>query len=374
MTIGTQRPTRALSLLIIVFMLALTISPLAVGAQAPAPDVTKTAEYNIGFDCPVSATLDPDQTTLWILMDNCITKNFTLQGFKLADGSPIDANADHFVDTLAPLDGLFPFSNTMPLAFTPDGIADVLYNENENYDTRNLRISLTTDQAPASTLTLLTNDTLQDLIPGYAGYPETITYNSDHTLAVVADTTIFHIIDLKVGKDLLQVEALVSTDYSTASFSKDNQHLYITTAKNLEDANDTASTLNIYSLPDGKLLKTYDVPSFWNIVSPDERYVAAPIGGQYDAALLITDLEMGSISQPILVNEPAHKVMECLNTKKNVSDVDFKASGELPVRDLIWLPDSSGFLTVNSYLGQRAGGRDSICNFDYSRLRVYHVQ
>ena len=353
--------------------LVCVISPLAVTAQTTAPQITRTAEYDMGFDCPVAATFSPDQTTLWVLMDNCGNGDFTLHGFKVADGSPVEASADHFASSLTELEDQYLYAYYVPLAFTADGAIDILYNENEKSEAHNIRFSLTADQPPASNLTLLTNDTIQTLIPGYGGYPESTTYSTDHTLAIVVDTKTFHIIDLQAGKDIFQIEEPISTDHSSASFSSDNQHLYLTTGKNIDNPNDSASTLTVYSLPDGKLVKTYDLPSDWNIVSPNGRYVAGYVGGQYDAALLVTDLETGSISQLSPVNEPAHLVTECLNTKKNVSDVGFKATGELPMIDLIWLPDSSGFLTVNSYQGEAAGG-GSLCIFNYSRLRTYKVQ
>ncbi|MEP6985297.1 MAG: hypothetical protein ABI970_06860, partial [Chloroflexota bacterium] len=79
-------------------------------------------------------------------------------------------------------------------------------------------------------------------------------------------------------------------------------------------------------------------------------------------------------SQPITIPEKPHAPTECLNSGKKISaDVGFMTRGDLFVMDLIWVPDSSGFATVNSYLGDGSGG-GGFCAFDYSRLRVYQVQ
>lgn len=369
-----QTPTRAL-ILTVFFIAALGITPLIVNAQNDAPQVAQTAEYNIGFNCPVSATLAPDQTILWVLMDNCGNRKFTLQGFQVTDGSPIKAADDNFAGALAPLTDQWIYVDTRPLAFTPDGAVDVRYNNADTYDALNLRLSLTGDQPPTTDLKLLTRDAVQVLIPGYDGYLETTTFNAHHTLAVVPNegTSALHIFDLRTSAELFQIEFPSANAVSAASFSPDDQHLYITTLKNPDDVSDNNSTLNIYDLKNGKLIKSYNVPSYLNSVSPDEHYIVGLVGGQFDAALLITELETGKSSPPILVNEQPHQVTECLNSGKKVSDVGFKTRGELPVRDVVWMPDSSGFLTVNSYLGDGAYG-GSICNFNYSRLRAYSVQ
>jgi len=357
--------------LMLITLFALIV-PLTINAQADSLQVTQTAEYNIGFDCPMTAVLSPDQTVLWILMNNCGQGGYNLLGYNVADGSPVKADDKNFADALSPLTNQWIYPDTKPLGFTPDGAVDLRYNDPDTYDALNLRLTLTGAEPPTSDLTLLTNDTIQKLISGYAGYPENVTYSPDHTLASIPDTAAFHIIDLKTGKELFQLDSQPTADYSRASFSADNQHLYILTLKKPDDTQDNSSTLNIYNLSDGKLLKTYDVPTYINVISPDERYIVGQVGGQFDAGIVITNLETGSASQPILVNEPPHPVTECLNTGKKLKGLDFKTRGELPVRDIIWLPDSSSFFTVNSYLGDGAAG-GTICIFNTSRLRQYKV-
>jgi len=189
-------------------IVALGISPLAISAQAATPQVTKTAEYNIGFDCPVTATIAPDQTALWVLMNNCGSGRYTLQGFQVSDGSPVKADEENFAGVLLPLKDQWIYTDTRPLAFTPDGAVDVRYNDTDTYDALNLRLSLTGEQPPAGNLKLLNLETVQNLIPGYDGYLETITFNNRHTLAVVSDegTKAFHVFDLRTGAEPFQIE------------------------------------------------------------------------------------------------------------------------------------------------------------------------
>ena len=364
-------------LIVLTIALVMLIAPLTAFAQT-APEVSLTAEYNIGFDCPASATLSPNQTALWVLMDNCGHGGFNLLGFNVTDGSPIKADDQNFADALTPLTDQWLYSDTRPLGFTPDGSVDVRYNDADTYDALNLRLSLTGDKPTPTELKLLTNEAVHTLFPDYDGYLETITFSTDHTLAVVPDegkyaTSTFHVLDLRTGKERFQLESTTSTDFSRLSFSPDNQHLYVSTLKNPDDTQDNSSTLKVYNLPDGKLLKTYDIPTYINYFSPDGRFVAGLVGGQFDAAMLVTDLETGSTSKPIFTNEPSHPVTECLNNGKKLRGLNYKTSGELPVIDLVWLPDSSGFLTVNSYQGEASGG-GSICIFNYSRLRQYKVK
>ncbi|MBI1278343.1 MAG: hypothetical protein GC179_09470 [Anaerolineaceae bacterium] len=364
-------PHRLSLLLIIAFVLTLCFAPLAVNAQTQV-NVTQSVEYKIGFDCPVTATLSPDATILWVLMDNCYNSGFNMLGFNVADGTPVQADANHFTEVLMPLKDMWIYADTRPMAFTPDGIVDLRYNDGDTYDSHNIRLSVTGGEATASDLTQLTNETVQQLIPGFAGYTETISYSPDHKFAVIPDTTTFHIIDLKTGKDLFQIDSQPTTDYSRAVFSADNQHLFISTLKKPDDMQDDSSTLAVYDVSDGKLVKTYDVPTYTNVISPDERYIVGRVGGQFDAGIVVTNLETGSFSDVVLINEPPHLVTECLNTGEKVSGVNFKTRGELPILDIVWMPDSSGFFTVNSYLGDVAAG-GTICIFNTSRLRQYKV-
>ncbi len=79
------------SLALLLAALILGTSIQAVVAQDQAPILTQTAEYNLGFDCPVATTLDPTGATLWVLMDNCFQSGFKLRAYNVADGTPLSS-------------------------------------------------------------------------------------------------------------------------------------------------------------------------------------------------------------------------------------------------------------------------------------------
>ena len=58
----------AILTILITLYAALTLN---VYAQNDTLPITRTAEYDIGLKCPVSVTLDPTQTAIWVLMNNC---------------------------------------------------------------------------------------------------------------------------------------------------------------------------------------------------------------------------------------------------------------------------------------------------------------
>lgn len=346
-----------------------SLLPLLTTAQDSLP-VTRTAEYDIGVRCPLSLTLDATQTQVWVLMDGCYNGGYTLQGYQLADGTPITTDVEQYTAALEPLKDQWIYSDTRPFAFTPDGAVDIRYNDPDTYSALNLRFTLDGSEPPATENVLLTNEVIADLIPDYSGYPETTTYNHDHTLAVVRDTSTLYIVDLPSGEIRFQLDFEPTTDFITASFSTDGQLMYLSTLVNGEDVTDYRSTLAVYSLPEGTLGETYDVPTYFNVVSPDNRYV---IGVDSEETLMVTDLETGVSSEPIIYSEPPRPLSMCYNSGLPApTGLDMQTSGELYVRDILWLPDSSGFVTVNTGQGQGLGGGRT-CIFEYSRMRVYAV-
>ncbi len=343
-------------------------------AQTASPVLTLEAEVDIGFDCPVSATPDPAGDILWVLMDNCDGGSYTLRGFRIADGSRVAGRGDDFAPALTDLRNGFVDSFVLPLAFTPDGALDIFYlayTAPRTEEIRNIRLRLDGGDPVDERAILPALETLQALIPGYDGYVGMTVYSPDHTRAIAIEETRFTIIDLQAGTVLLTIDAPEGTFGTIPGFSADGEVLVFPRLNAPEDFDRLDSTLRLYSLPEGDLLATYDVPSPSLWLSPDRRVVAALLG---DDQLIVTDLASGNTSQPIRIFEPPTPVRRCLNSGKEVSGVDYVTRGVLYLTGLIWLPDSSGFLTVNSYMGDGAQGSGSDCLFNYSRLRRYSVR
>jgi hypothetical protein len=348
------------------------IMGLSVSAQAEALSVTLTDEQDIGFDCPVTATLDPEGTTVWVLMNSCGTTRYSLRLFDVSTGAFLNDDDHAYTEALAGLnDSYADFGSSV--AVTSDGAISIIYSDSE-YNMMRLTIPAAVDGSAATEID--TSDALVSLLADYAEYPETTVYNADHTLAAAIGTDSLHVLDLETETELLEIDMPGSPDNAFPIFSEDGQQLYVTQLNNLDDMTDYTSVLSVYSLPDGELLNRYDVPSFLIWVSPNGQYAAARLGANDGSSedILVVDLTDNRVSEPISVFEPPHPVTTCLNSGNDVSDVDFTASGQLPVIDLEWLPDSSGFITLNSYGGEAAQGDSSVCSFNYSRLRHYAVQ
>lgn len=372
MATRSSRHRRPLLPVILALLILPSAFPPPAAAQTGAPALALQAEYNIGLDCPVSAALDTTGV-LWVLMDNCFDYDHTLRGFRVEDGSPVSAgSADDFAAALADLAEVFPWDTTM--TFTPDGALDIFYStytSPQTYDTRNLRLGIRTE-APADTRAILpTLQALEELIPGFAGYPEATVYSADHTRAVAVEETRFTVIDLQAGEVLLTMAIPAGTYGSFPTFTADGQLLAIARLNDPDDYNTLESTLTFYNLPGGEEVATIPVPTPYLWLSPDRRTAAALLDTD---TLIAIDLTSGNASQPLDIFERPTSVPRCLNNGQDVSDVGYTTRGDLYLMDLEWLPDSSGFLTINSYMGDGAQGSGSDCIFNYSRLRLYSVR
>ncbi|MCL4251703.1 MAG: hypothetical protein KJ065_26360 [Anaerolineae bacterium] len=364
-----QRPGFALLIVSLVVSASIRTS----GAQDSGLNLIQMAEYNIGFDCPVTSAMDSTGTTLWVLMDNCFQSGYSLRAYDVTDGTRL--TMDDYAEILSSLVGIDnyidPFSR--PMGFTPAGDLSIHYTNSENSETSTLLIPL----ASGGAATTETSASYNALLAQYSEFPEFSVYSPDHTRVVAAGGTSFHVLDVQAEAEIAEIHVEGSTDYALASFSMDGERLEVIRFNNPEDMNDYASTLLIYSLPDGALLKQYQVPSSAVWISPDERYAAVQlfsndIGEQSE--LVVIDLETG-VSSPAanLLEDPA-AVSTCLNNGHDVSDSGFMTSGYFSFPDVQWLADSSGLVVPLSYNGDGAAGDTSVCIFNYSRLRTYRVE
>lgn len=350
------------------------LSGLSVTAQGELVTVTMSAEYDIGFECPVASTLDETSTVLWVLMEPCLTPGHRLLGFKVADGTPVNSEGGDYVESLTDLEDAWITWWKNPFAFTAPDTVEIIYAEPENYDTRNLRLNLSSGETSSGDV-VMDYATIEGLIPGFDQYPEETVYSLDHALAAVANISSYHIIDLTSGTEVLRIDLETETYATQLSFSADNQRIYLATYKNPDDYDDFSATLQILSLPDGDVLQSLDVPSAILTVSPDEQYATAEVGSSDSttSTLFVVHLPSGSISEGLSLYEEPSKVMSCANRESDLSDVDFTNDGRLRLTGISWLPDSSGFVTSHSYRGIGAGG-GAPCVFDHSRMRIYRVE
>lgn len=356
---------------VFIVLLILGASILTSRAQDNGLNLTQTAEYDIGLDCPVTATLDPAGTTYWVLMDNCFQSNYSLHAYNIVDGTQVNSN--NYAEILKGLKGVYVDWAITPMGFTPTGDLSIRYNNAETYESINLLIPLATG-GEAVTQTSATYNTL---LAQYTDYPEFSTYSPDHTRVVAVGATSFHILDVQSETEIVEISAEGSTDNTIAGFSADGKHVHIIRFNNTENTNDHSSTLLIYNLPDGKLLKQYPVPSSAVWVSPDEAYAAVQNFSNNAgdlSELVVINLNSGVTSPASNLLENPAPVTTCLNTGNNVSDLSYVTSGRLSMPSLHWLTDGSGLVLPLSYNGEGAEGTGSSCIFDHSRLRTYTVK
>ncbi len=365
---------------IIILMLSALFSMAFSATAQDSPTVILQSELNIGFNCPVAATVSPDQAQLWIMTDNCVGSGYAILIYDIASESFIQVRNDDF----APFFETLTFeqwvaSYVSPFAYTANDTLELIFADSiQDYDTGRIVAPISGDGSAESTTILLTLETLQNLIPGYAGYPESTVYNADHSIAAVSDVASIHILDLHSGDELFVIDTPDGSESYFPVFAPDGQSLYVSRLLNPDDITDNSASLSVYSLHDGAVTATYEVPTAFLWPSPDNQWIAGTIpdpsgDDSGDSLLIVANLATGNVSQPLPINEPTRRAAECVNDGRSIADLDFTVEGDLPISSLIWLPDSSGFYTTNSYGGDAiSGGRP--CFLDYSRLRLYSIQ
>lgn len=347
-------------------------SSLTSMAQDNSLNLIQTAQYNIGFKCPVASALDPTGTTLWILMNNCLKSGFAVSAYNIADGSQV--NEDDYADALMGLAGpdVFVDPFVRPLAFTPEGDLSIRYTDFQTSESFNLIIPL----ASGGEATTETSAAYDVFLAEYSDYPTFSVYSPDHTRVVATGGTSFHILDVRTQTEIVEIPADGVTDSALALFSVDGERLEVTYSNNPDDPNDHASTLFIYSLQDGALLQQYQVPSPVLWISPDGTYAAVNLFSNNIGdlnELVVIDLETGFTSPASNLDEDPTPVTTCLNSGNDVSENGYMTDGRFSFPDLHWLADSSGLVLPLSYGGDMAV-MGSICIFNYSRLRTYKVE
>jgi hypothetical protein len=367
------------------FMLCvLGIASITVFAQDDTVTLSKTAEYDIGFACPVASVLDPSQTEIWILMDNCFGYLHRIATYRVADGSQIDGY--DYQAELAPL-GLstsdFSYStyvdySTNPMVFTADGDLSIHYfwydYSDEPAELPIIGYSVLIPIASGGAVSITADSSLDVLLSQYTEYFEGAVYNQNHTQLAIGGDSAVYIIDLETETEVAEIAG--NGDYFTQlRFAADGLSLQAIYLANPEDFDDNSATLYVYSLPDGELLQEYALPAYIGALSPDGTLIALHSASNDGTTsdLLVLDLATGNISPALSMYEDPTPVTTCLNTGNDVSDADFVTDGTFFTPELHWLADNRTIVAAFSYGGDGAGGGGQPCIFDYSRLRIYSV-
>ena len=329
-------------------------------AQGDGPSFAQVAEHDIGFDCPVTTALDSEAGALWVLMNNCGWTGYWLQAYDVNSAVPLLAEPLQLDGIDGDQYSLWAYDT--PLGFTAEGALELIM-----FDLDNQNVIFHIDPATGEvTLQAEAADRLNALLQPYSEYVDMAVFSPDHHYAIPAtEDGSLYVVDLTTETLVFQMEA----DRPQASFAPDSQLLYVALLDD-PDQWDSSAALTVYRLSDGTLVQEAALPSGFIYPSPDGRFVAAQIG---DDQLGVVDLATGAASAVLPMWEVPHHVTTCLNRASDVSDADFRTSGQLWLAGLQWLPDSSGLLTANSYAGDGAASGIGPCIFNYSRLRQYVV-
>lgn len=347
-----------------IFRMAIFCVILAHGLTSAAQDVTLTLldEQDIGTDCPAATALQPGTDVMWVLMDNCGGYRYSLRAYDLSSGDwasaapiPLDAIDSERYE-------VYPFS--APVGFTPDGTLQIMA---ANRDDDNFTRFVVDAQSGAVTSDAA--EELNALLRQYSQYPAfATTFSGDFRYAAVSDDdgTMFHILDFASGDVLFEIE----TPGGIPVFS--GERLYVSAPQEPENYENFDGTLFVYSLPDGAVIQTLELPISVVYPSADGRYIAIEVASNEvgKEQLAVVDVETGSMSGLLPVSVPPRRATTCHNNGRDISDLDLTASGKLFIRGLAWLPDDAGFITINAYDGAQT---NTGCIFEYSRARRYGV-
>jgi hypothetical protein len=337
-------------------------------AQEKTLTLTLTTEHEIGFECPIASTQQPGTDTMWVLVDNCRGLQFSLHAYDLKSGEALDT----VPILLDEIDGnVYAIYNLMPLAFTSNGTLELFAANNETDDIARFQID---PESGATTSDASADEQLNNFLRQFSDYPSfSVTFSPDHTRAISFDNDglALYVLDLVAEDVLFKLEGA----FSLSGFSPDSQQLYVGTLDDPDNFEADGSTVSIYNLPDDTVIQSLPLPISLVYPSPDGRYVAfqtAPNEGGTEQLGLV-ELATGAVSPLLKISIEPHKVLTCVNSGRNVSDVDLTTSGQMSLRALEWLPDSSGFVTANSYGNQVSGSSSNPCFWENSRLRYYQI-
>lgn len=351
----------------LMILLVIILSGISTTLHAQTTDnltLTLIEDRKIGTDCPQASALSPSGTTIWVLMDNCEFSDHYFLHFNVGSSDfELDTNnGEDYASSLLGLDEVYIdslLSSTLTVGV--DGFPQLLLPNSDGSIQ-----SVNTSTTPSSD-----NSALGEILSTISDYPEFSVFNNNHTMVAANGADGIHILDVATSTEVLSIEIEGGTDYVFPQFSPEGQSIDLIILNNPEDPNSSTSTLYRYSIPDGELQLELDLLSSLAWLSPNGQYVLLWMG---DDELVVTEPATGGVSDFLHMYDEPRLMTDCANdTSLDPSTLEVVWSGFLPPIGIHWLPDSSGFVTLNSYMGAGAESIGSTCAFSESRLRLYRV-
>ncbi len=352
----------------IVVLVVGMILPLWISAQGDTLTLTLTSEESIAFECLTTTTQQPSTSIVWVLFNNClfggVRTRLSLRPYDLLTRQAL---------TEAPLaisgidNSLYDIDRFVTaLAFTPEGDFIILASDNNTSGFTSFKVNLTSGEV---TLGAEGDERLNALLFQFSEYPiyEAV-FSADHRYAAIKGEEKLSVIEVATEELLFEVQA----DFPFAVFSPNSDKVYVTVLDNPDDFTVNNSTLTIYETASGEVLRSLSFPSFVTYPSPDGRYIGfqTVTSDGLNEELGIVETETGRISTLLPISEPPSAALACANTGRSLTDFNYQKTGTFNINGWHWLPDASGFITVNTHDGTLPG-RD--CLMDSSRLRQYTI-
>lgn len=332
--------------------------------ESPNVTLTLAEERRLGTDCPAASALSPAGDILWVLMHNCGYEDYYLLNFAIGDNSfEFKTNdGEDYTSALTGLDGIY-FDGLLnpPLSVGDNGSVQIqVYNSDGN-------IQMFRPSDGSSEV----NPALTEQIINTALYPEFAVFNPDQSAVAVIGEDAVHIFDTQSASEVLAITVEENIDYLQVRFSADGKSIDLIMPNNPDDPNATTATLYRYSVPDGELQMEQSLLTSLAWISPNGQYVLLWMG---EDELVVTEPATGGVSEILHMYDAPRAITECANEDGfDPTDLGATWDGFLPPMGINWLPDSSGFVVVNSYMGDGAASDNATCAFSESRLRRYTV-
>jgi hypothetical protein len=351
-------------------VLLLLLPVFSASAQDGGLQLTVVDEFDLGDACVVTGVISSDGSTVWTLVYDCIGDySASLQAFSVADGTLAGQSNGPFVMDIKG-QNLFGFDT--PIVLHDDGTVTADFVDWDTSTTASFAVDTATgtvtpvEESPR----LLTADAIYAALPDFTGYTDYLTYNRDRTLALVWDDVAFYIFDVAQGEVVMRFEPEGGTENAFPWFGPNRDRLYVSQMAEPGNYDNPAEILTLYTIPDGEQVAVYDVPHRIYSVSPDEQLlvVSTLVMGGDNESLAVYDLTTGALSESLPTRSTTVNLNICKNDGREAPMP--WTSDDPTLVDIIWLPDSSGFVTLQS---ETLSSGPNPCLTNDSRMRVYAV-
>jgi hypothetical protein len=353
-----------------ILLTVLVLLPQAGAGAQDAPQFSLVSEFSLGDLCPESGVASPDGSVIWVLQYDCIGDYaVSIQAFSVADGTPVGEPIGPFDMEISGSEMTWMDAPIMVLhddgTLTVDFVDTWDTGTTASFTVNTATGAITRD---ADSPRVLTPDAIFAAVPDFTGITDVLRYSADRSLALTQDDQALFVFDVASEQVVLRVVPPGSFDDVGSLLGPNSKHLYGWVMQEPGNYDNPAGTLYVWDIASGELVSATEYPYFPSVNSPDERFsVVGTVPCCENVSIAVMDLANGSVSESLPTRTRLDPMEICKSTGRPTNNIDW-ASDDPVERDLIWLPDSSGFVTLNSDEFWQGS-----CRSNDSRMRVYSV-